>query len=148
MVVELPNLGSNLANLPPLQAKLMLKNLPVLLLILPQLRVHIKRASIVRLPLVIPVTILWQIAQSIKQLLALLVQMRKLRDDLLLNVLLSHIVDSCVHRVLKQIRLQVVAVVLFAARISNFWSRCCCCCCGRSNAILGLSTAHFSGLAA
>lgn len=55
MVVELSNLGGNLANLPALETILGVEDLAMLLLKLPQLRVDVKGASKIRLPLLVAV---------------------------------------------------------------------------------------------
>ena len=49
MVVELPNFGGDLPNLPPFQAISVIKNCPVLLLKLPKLRVDVESSTKVSL---------------------------------------------------------------------------------------------------
>lgn len=70
VVVELANLGGNLANLPALEAKLGVQYLTVLLLKLPQLRVDVKGASKVRLPLL--VAVLWKVSVRGKEKIVIL----------------------------------------------------------------------------
>lgn len=55
VVVELPDLGGDLADLPSLQPVLGVEDLAVLLLELPQLGVDVEGAAEVRLPLLVPV---------------------------------------------------------------------------------------------
>lgn len=55
MVVELANLGRDLSNLPPFEAKLGVEYLSVLLLELPQFGVDVEGASEVGLPLFVSI---------------------------------------------------------------------------------------------
>lgn len=55
MIIKLPDLGRDLADLPPLQAVLGVEDHAVLLLELPQLRVDVEGAPEVRLPLFVAV---------------------------------------------------------------------------------------------
>ena len=55
VVVELANLGGDLAYLPPLEVVLAVEDVAVLLLELPQLRVDVKGAAEVGLPLLVPI---------------------------------------------------------------------------------------------
>ncbi len=86
MIVQLSDLGGNLADLPPFQRVLLFKDMPMLLLIFPQLGVNIERAAKIRLPLVILVPVLGQLSQAVKQLSTLVQQVNKLGHDLLIVI--------------------------------------------------------------
>lgn len=59
MVIELSYFRSDFSNLPTLKSIFTVEDPSVLLLELPQLRVHVKRLSKVGVPLLVP--ILWQL---------------------------------------------------------------------------------------
>ena len=79
MIIQLSNFTSYFADLPTLESVLGIEHEAMLLLKLPQLCVHVKRATKVVLPL--PMAILGQVAQTIKQLLRLFQQMAKLQNN-------------------------------------------------------------------
>ena len=64
VIVKLTNLGGNLTDLPPFERVFLLKRVTMCLLKLPELRVHVERATKVSLPLAIFVTILRQISSK------------------------------------------------------------------------------------